>query len=91
MTSLWSGKFSLQMSLKFTFRTAPIIRYFYSKNHCSCLFTFCVGAARFRPNIVIGGAGVPWAEDTWERIQVGANTSNISLVSKCTRCLVCVS
>ncbi|PAV22641.1 cysteine ase [Pyrrhoderma noxium] len=43
---------------------------------------------RFRPNIVIGGAGVPWAEDTWERIQVGANTSDISLVSKCTRCLL---
>lgn len=43
---------------------------------------------RFRPNIVIGGAGIPWAEDTWETIQLGTNTSHISLVSKCTRCLL---
>ncbi|KAI5119725.1 hypothetical protein M0805_001438 [Coniferiporia weirii] len=43
---------------------------------------------RFRPNIVLSGAGVPWAEDVWESIQVGANVSSISLVSKCARCLL---
>ncbi|KAH8119736.1 hypothetical protein DFH11DRAFT_1685253 [Phellopilus nigrolimitatus] len=43
---------------------------------------------RFRPNIVLGGAGVPWAEDVWETIRIGKNTSSISLVSKCTRCLL---
>ncbi|KAL5494819.1 hypothetical protein ACEPAI_281 [Sanghuangporus weigelae] len=43
---------------------------------------------RFRPNIVLGGAGVPWAEDTWETIRIGENSSTITLVSKCTRCLL---
>ncbi|EJC98824.1 uncharacterized protein FOMMEDRAFT_95832 [Fomitiporia mediterranea MF3/22] len=43
---------------------------------------------RFRPNIVLAGAGVPWAEDTWETIRIGENTSTITLVSKCTRCLL---
>ncbi|KLO20146.1 MOSC-domain-containing protein [Schizopora paradoxa] len=43
---------------------------------------------RFRPNIVMQGAGIPWAEDLWETIQIGGNTSTICLVSKCTRCLL---
>jgi len=44
---------------------------------------------RFRPNIVLRGAGIPWAEDNWESIRIGnRNMSSISLVSKCTRCLL---
>ena len=34
------------------------------------------------------GAG-PFAEDKWEEILIGTNSSNIKLVSKCSRCLVC--
>ncbi|TDL19380.1 hypothetical protein BD410DRAFT_727313 [Rickenella mellea] len=41
---------------------------------------------RFRPNIVIHGAN-PWAEDDWEEIEVGGCVT-ITLVSKCTRCLL---
>lgn len=43
---------------------------------------------RFRPNIVTQGAGIPWAEDLWETIQIGSNATTICLVSKCTRCLL---
>jgi uncharacterized protein YcbX len=43
---------------------------------------------RFRPNIVVRGAGIPWAEDMWENVKFGENETSISLVSKCTRCLV---
>ncbi|KAI0352239.1 hypothetical protein OH77DRAFT_1486006 [Trametes cingulata] len=57
---------------------------------------------RFRPNIVLKGSGVPFAEDMWRRIRVhpaqgaddGASSSGdeeartFTLVSKCTRCLL---
>ncbi|KIP10154.1 hypothetical protein PHLGIDRAFT_66205 [Phlebiopsis gigantea 11061_1 CR5-6] len=50
---------------------------------------------RFRPNIVVKGAGVPFAEDTWQRITIhaGANrdvdeSRTITLVSRCARCLL---
>lgn len=43
---------------------------------------------RFRPNIVFRGGG-PFAEDNWEEISIGSERSpSITLVSKCTRCLV---
>ncbi|KAJ3575248.1 hypothetical protein NP233_g1216 [Leucocoprinus birnbaumii] len=43
---------------------------------------------RFRPNIVLSGGG-PFAEDDWEEIGIGsANAPTITLVSKCTRCLL---
>ncbi|EIN14228.1 hypothetical protein PUNSTDRAFT_58474 [Punctularia strigosozonata HHB-11173 SS5] len=48
---------------------------------------------RFRPNIVLKGAGVPFAEDLWEEITIASNVSSsgdamhIVLVSPCTRCL----
>lgn len=39
------------------------------------------------------GAGIPFAEDAWQKIHVGAKeldeSKSISLVSKCMRCLVC--
>ncbi|OCH90529.1 hypothetical protein OBBRIDRAFT_592682 [Obba rivulosa] len=53
---------------------------------------------RFRPNIVLSGSGVPFAEDMWREIVVSpapitdpstARPSQIiTLVSKCTRCLL---
>ena len=49
---------------------------------------------RFRPNIVIRGAGVPFVEDMIREFVVSPNgdfTNSgvpINLVSKCTRCLV---
>ena len=52
------------------------------------LLAHSIYTPRFRPNIVIHGAGIPWAEDMWETIKIGENDSTISLVSKCTRCLV---
>ncbi|TFK41978.1 MOSC N-terminal beta barrel domain-containing protein [Crucibulum laeve] len=43
---------------------------------------------RFRPNIVFRGGG-PFAEDDWEEIAIGSESApRISLVSKCTRCLL---
>lgn len=43
---------------------------------------------RFRPNIVVKGAG-PFEEDFWEEIAVGdVSAPGITLVSKCTRCLL---
>jgi len=49
---------------------------------------------RFRPNIILKGAG-PFAEDMWEEIVIGSpgepnlnELPNIALVSKCTRCLL---
>jgi uncharacterized protein len=41
---------------------------------------------RFRPNLVIAGAGYPFAEDRWERIRIGDIT--LSLVKPCSRCVV---
>ena len=46
--------------------------------------------SRFRPNIVLKGAGA-FAEDIWEEISIGGDNDermDISLVSKCARCLV---
>ncbi|KAI5830595.1 hypothetical protein K523DRAFT_239506 [Schizophyllum commune Tattone D] len=43
---------------------------------------------RFRPNIVFKGAG-PFEEDFWEEIAIGEPSApGITLVSKCTRCLL---
>jgi hypothetical protein len=48
---------------------------------------------RFRPNIILKGAG-PFGEDMWEEIVIsspgdsGSDHANIGLVSKCTRCLL---
>lgn len=43
---------------------------------------------RFRPNIVVQGAG-PFAEDAWAEVCIGSREAPIvRLVSKCTRCLV---
>lgn len=47
-----------------------------------------VNIERFRPNFVFRGAGVPFAEDFWRSITIGSNSSSITLVSKCTRCLL---
>ncbi|GAB4526076.1 MAG: MOSC domain-containing protein [Amphiplicatus sp.] len=44
-----------------------------------------VGMERFRPNIVIDGAG-PWAEDRWRALRIGAAV--IELVKPCARCVV---
>ncbi|KAF8808035.1 hypothetical protein BYT27DRAFT_7099211 [Phlegmacium glaucopus] len=47
-----------------------------------------VAIERFRPNIVFKGGG-PFAEDKWEEICIGSEgTPSITLVSKCTRCLL---
>lgn len=54
---------------------------------------------RFRPNIVVHGAG-PFAEDMWEEIVIASPSSDkltldsvpgITLVCKCARCLVRLS
>ncbi|PPQ74417.1 hypothetical protein CVT24_001046 [Panaeolus cyanescens] len=46
-----------------------------------------IAIERFRPNIVVKGGG-PFAEDKWEEISIGSETSpTMTLVSKCTRCL----
>ena len=41
---------------------------------------------RFRPNVVVGGAGAPYIEDTWSRISIGDVT--FSLVKACARCAI---
>ncbi|KAJ7724219.1 MOSC N-terminal beta barrel domain-containing protein [Mycena metata] len=48
-----------------------------------------LGIERFRPNIVFQGAG-PFAEDAWQEIRIGSmpDAPIISMVSKCTRCLL---
>jgi uncharacterized protein YcbX len=40
---------------------------------------------RFRPNVVVAG-GVPWAEDGWRRIRVGA--AEFRVVKSCDRCAI---
>jgi hypothetical protein len=40
---------------------------------------------RFRPNLVISGAG-PYAEDTWKQIRIGAML--LDIVKPCARCVV---
>ncbi|KIM47725.1 hypothetical protein M413DRAFT_439401 [Hebeloma cylindrosporum] len=50
--------------------------------------TDSVPIERFRPNIIFRGGG-PFAEDDWEEIRIGSdNSPPITLVSKCTRCLL---
>jgi uncharacterized protein YcbX len=44
-----------------------------------------VGADRFRPNIVIDG-DVPYAEDTWKRLRIGA--LEFDVVKPCSRCVI---
>ncbi|KAJ2934322.1 hypothetical protein H1R20_g2796, partial [Candolleomyces eurysporus] len=47
-----------------------------------------VSIERFRPNIILKGGG-PFAEDAWQEISIGTEDSPlISLVSRCTRCLL---
>lgn len=41
---------------------------------------------RFRPNIVLCGAGAPWAEDSWRRIRIGGLT--LRIVKPCSRCII---
>ncbi|CCM01446.1 uncharacterized protein FIBRA_03498 [Fibroporia radiculosa] len=47
---------------------------------------------RFRPNIVLKGAGVPFAEDFWRTVVLHSSNSTanseLTLLSKCTRCLL---
>ncbi|OBZ68462.1 Mitochondrial amidoxime-reducing component 1 [Grifola frondosa] len=53
---------------------------------------------RFRPNIVLKGSGLPFAEDTWREIVIApelesnpksaSSTKTFTLVSKCARCLL---
>ena len=46
-----------------------------------------VPMSRFRPNIVIDGPGLaPYAEDSWQRLQIGAMTAFV--VKACDRCSV---
>jgi len=50
--------------------------------------TDSVPIERFRPNIILKGGG-PFAEDDWEEITIGNEDAPlITLVSKCTRCLL---
>lgn len=50
--------------------------------------TGSVVVERFRPNIVLQGGG-PFAEDQWDQITIGSEDAPVlSLVSKCTRCLL---
>ena len=41
---------------------------------------------RFRPNLVIAGAGYPYAEDRWKQMRIGDIT--FSLVKPCSRCVI---
>lgn len=48
-----------------------------------------VPMARFRPNVVVAGAGAPFAEDAWGRIRVGgggAGALELDVVRPCDRC-----
>ncbi len=42
--------------------------------------------ARFRPNIVLEGAGAAFAEDGWRRLRIGGLT--LRVVKPCTRCVI---
>jgi uncharacterized protein YcbX len=44
-----------------------------------------IAMRRFRPNLVIAGAG-PWAEDTWRIIRIG--TVQFRVAKPCSRCVV---
>lgn len=41
---------------------------------------------RFRPNIVLEGAGAAFAEDGWQRLRIGGLT--LRVVKPCTRCVI---
>ncbi|KAI0051658.1 hypothetical protein FA95DRAFT_1554182 [Auriscalpium vulgare] len=51
---------------------------------------------RYRPNVVLKGAGLPFAEDMWKELtispagasEVGGGKGFFTLVSKCTRCML---
>jgi uncharacterized protein len=46
---------------------------------------------RFRPNIVLRGAGKPFSEDKWREISIDTGSSKgmrITLVSRCARCML---
>jgi uncharacterized protein YcbX len=44
-----------------------------------------VSMLRFRPNLVVAGAGEPHAEDTWRRVRVGE--VEFDVVKPCSRCV----
>lgn len=41
---------------------------------------------RFRPNVVVRGAGTPYAEDTWRQVSISG--VSFSLVKACARCAI---
>ncbi|KZT73416.1 hypothetical protein DAEQUDRAFT_703847 [Daedalea quercina L-15889] len=51
---------------------------------------------RFRPNVIIKGAGVPFAEDFWREVTISPSSESsderhpaeVTFVMKCTRCLL---
>ncbi len=47
---------------------------------------------RFRPNVVVGGASQPFAEETWRKVLFegvdGVKKGGMIIVSRCGRCLV---
>jgi uncharacterized protein YcbX len=48
-----------------------------------------VEVTRFRPNVVIGGAGGTWEEDFWSELSLTTNNDNdvkLILTSNCVRC-----
>jgi uncharacterized protein YcbX len=46
--------------------------------------TRALGMRRFRPNVVLAGAGVPFAEDAFREVALGG--ARVAVVSRCTRC-----
>lgn len=57
-----------------------------SLDELSRLWGSTVDVRRFRPNLVIGGDCVPFAEDDWQQLQVGELI--LSLVKPCSRCVI---
>ncbi|WND03919.1 MOSC domain-containing protein [Temperatibacter marinus] len=45
-----------------------------------------ISQRHFRPNIVIGGVEKAYAEDTWDQVQIGGNTFEITF--GCSRCIM---
>jgi hypothetical protein len=43
---------------------------------------------RFRPNVVVRGAGVPFAEDGWKELEVRRNGLLLRVVKPCARCII---
>ena len=43
---------------------------------------------RFRPNVVVRGAGVPFAEDGWKELQVRRTGLVLRVVKPCARCVI---